>query len=78
MNLQKAAIDNVTVTWFVAFLILVGGATAFFSLGQLEDPVFSIKTAIVSTSYPGASPEEVEKEVTEIIELELQKLKELD
>ncbi len=78
MNLQKAAIDNVTVTWFAAFLILVGGFAAFFSLGQLEDPVFSIKTAIVSTSYPGASPEEVENEVTEIIELELQKLKELD
>jgi multidrug efflux pump subunit AcrB len=40
MTLQKAAIDNVTVTWFAAFLILVGGLAAFFSHGQLEDPLF--------------------------------------
>lgn len=78
MSLQKAAIDNGTVTWFAAFLILIGGLAAFFSLGQLEDPEFTIKTAIVSTGYPGASPEQVEEEVTETIELELQKLKELD
>ena len=78
MSLQQSAIDNGTVTWFAAFLILVGGLTAFFSLGQLEDPEFTIKTGIVSTSYPGASPTEVEEEVTEAIELELQKLKELN
>lgn len=78
MSLQQTAIDNGTVTWFAAFLILVGGLTAFFSLGQLEDPEFTIKTAIVSTNYAGASPKEVEEEVTETIELELQKLKELD
>ncbi len=78
MSLQRAAIDNSTVTWFAAALILVGGVAAFFSLGQLEDPEFTIKTAVVSTVYPGASPQEVEHEVTEVIELELQKLKELD
>ena len=78
MSLQKAAIDNSTVTWFSAALILLAGIAAFLSLGQLEDPEFTIKTAVVSTAYPGASPEEVENEVTETIELELQKLKELD
>ena len=78
MSEKKFAIDNATVTRFAAFLILLGGFAAFFSLGQLEDPEFTIKTALVSTNYPGASPEEVEKEVTETIELELQKLKELD
>ena len=78
MSLQKAAIDNSTVTWFAAALILIAGVAAFLSLGQLEDPEFTIKTAVVSTAYPGASPEEVENEVTEAIELELQKLKELD
>ncbi|MGI9395248.1 MAG: efflux RND transporter permease subunit, partial [Boseongicola sp.] len=78
MSSKMFAIDNATVTRFAAFLIFVGGIAAFFSLGQLEDPEFTLKTAIVSTSYPGASPQEVELEVTEAIELELQKLEELD
>ena len=78
MSLQRTAIDNATVTWFTAFLVLVGGVAAFFSLGQLEDPAFSIKTAIVSTNYPGATPEEVELEVTEALELELQTIEEVD
>jgi multidrug efflux pump subunit AcrB len=78
MSLASAAVDRPTVTWFAAALILIGGLASFFALGQLEDPEFTVKTAVVSTTYPGASPEEVEQEVTEAIELELQKLKELD
>jgi multidrug efflux pump subunit AcrB len=78
MSLQRMAIDNPTVTWFTAFLVLVGGIAAFFSLGQLEDPEFSVKTAIVSTNYPGATPEEVELEVTEALELELQTIEEVE
>jgi multidrug efflux pump subunit AcrB len=78
MSLQTQAIDRSVVTIFAALLVLVGGAASYFKLGQLEDPEFAIKTAIVITSYPGADPFEVEQEVTEKIEIELQKLKELD
>ncbi len=78
MRLVSGAVDNPTVTWFAAALILIGGLAAFFTLGQLEDPEFTIKTAVVTTTYAGASPEEVEREVTDRIELSLQKLKELD
>jgi len=78
MSLQTQAVDRSVVTIFAALLILVGGAASYFRLGQLEDPEFTIKTAIVVTSYPGASPTEVEQEVTDRIEVELQKLKELD
>jgi multidrug efflux pump subunit AcrB len=78
MSLQTQAIDRSVVTIFAALLVLVGGAASYFKLGQLEDPEFTIKTAIVVTGYPGASPLEVEQEVTDRIEIELQKLKELD
>ncbi len=78
MSLQTQAVDRSVVTIFAALLILVGGAASYFSLGQLEDPEFTIKTAIVITSYPGADPSEVEQEVTDRIEIELQKLQELD
>ena len=78
MKIVSAAVDRPVVTWFAAALILVGGLASFFALGQLEDPEFTVKTAVVTTSYPGASPEEVEQEVTDKIEIALQKLKELD
>lgn len=78
MNLAAMAIERRTVTYFVAFLILVGGIASFFALGQLEDPDFSIKIAVVTTQYPGASPEEVELEVTDRIEIALQQLPQVD
>jgi multidrug efflux pump subunit AcrB len=78
MNLAKLAIENRAVTYFAVFLILAGGVFSFFSLGQLEDPQFTVKTAVVSTTYPGASPEQMELEVTDRIELALQEMPEID
>lgn len=77
MSLTRAAINNRTVTYFSAFLVLVAGIAGFFSLGQLEDPDFTIKTAVISTLYPGANPTEVELEVTDKIELALQEMKQV-
>ncbi len=78
MNLAKIAIEKKNVTYFVTVLLVVAGLASFFSLGQLEDPAFSIKTAVVVTTYPGATAEEVELEVTDRIETALQQLKQLD
>ncbi|MGO1117445.1 efflux RND transporter permease subunit [Rhodovibrionaceae bacterium A322] len=74
MSLAQTAVKNATVTYFAVFLLIVAGIASFFGLGQLEDPEFSIKTAVVSVSYPGASAEEVELEVVDRIELALQEL----
>lgn len=57
-----------------ALLLLIGGSISFFSLGQLEFPEFTIKQALVVTAYPGASPEQVEEEVTLPLEDALQQL----
>ncbi|MGI9325787.1 MAG: efflux RND transporter permease subunit [Pseudomonadales bacterium] len=78
MSLTTAAIDNRAVTYFFAVLLFVGGIFSFFELGQLEDPEFTVKTAVIVTPYPGASPEEVELEVTDRIELALQEMHQLD
>ena len=45
MNLPKAALEYKTITYFATFLLLVVGVLSYFSLGQLEDPEFSVKTA---------------------------------
>jgi multidrug efflux pump subunit AcrB len=78
MSLPSLAIEKKTVTLFVVFLLLVGGIFSYFQLGQLEDPDFTIKTAVVITQYPGASPKEVEQEVTDRIERAIQQMPQLD
>ncbi len=74
MSLTAIAIEKRTVTYFAIFLLVAGGIAAFFSLGQLEDPEFTVKTGVITTVYPGASPEEVELEVTDRIELAIQEM----
>ncbi|MEM9684068.1 MAG: efflux RND transporter permease subunit, partial [Pseudomonadota bacterium] len=78
MNFAALAIAKRPVTYFATLLVFLGGFASFFALGQLEDPDFSIKTAVVSTPYPGASPEEVELEVTDRLEIALQQLPQVD
>ncbi len=78
MNLTQLAIEKRAVTYFVAALLAVGGVASFFQLGQLEDPDFTVKTGVVVTQYPGASPQEVELEVTDLIERAIQELPALD
>jgi multidrug efflux pump subunit AcrB len=68
VNLTAFAIKNKTTSYFLTGLLLLAGISAFSSLGQLEDPDFSVKTAAVITPYPGASAKEVELEVTDLLE----------
>jgi multidrug efflux pump subunit AcrB len=77
MSLAQLAIEKKTVSYFAAFLIFVAGIVSFFQLGWLEDPEFTVKTAAITTVYPGASAEEVELEVTDRIELKLQEMQEI-
>ena len=78
MNLAEFSIRKSTVTWFFTVLIVIGGIWAYGGLGKLEDPAFTIKTAVIITPYPGASPLEVENEVTSLIESAAQKLGQTD
>jgi multidrug efflux pump subunit AcrB len=78
MNLPELAIRNRTITIFALLVLVLAGIGAFYKLGQLEDPAFTIKVAVVSTPYPGATPAEVEQDVTDRIETKLQELKQVD
>lgn len=74
MNFAEYSITHKVISWMFALLLLIGGTISFFSLGQLEFPEFTIKQALVVTAYPGASPEQVEEEVTLPLEDALQQL----
>lgn len=61
-----------------ALLLLVAGTVSYSGLGQLEDPEFTLKKAMVVTLYPGASPQQIEEEVTYPIENAIQQLPYVD
>ncbi|MFA0027809.1 efflux RND transporter permease subunit [Vibrio breoganii] len=71
-------IKNKVISWMISLIFIIGGAASFFELGRLEDPAFTIKDAMVVTSYPGATPQEVEEEVTYPIEKAIQQLSYVD
>ena len=54
--------------------MLIGGIYSFFKLPKKEDSPFVIKQAVLVTQYPGATPQEVEKLITEPIEREIQSM----
>jgi len=59
-------------SYLMTIVLLVGGTLSFLDMGQLEFPEFTIRNAIITTQYPGATPEEVEQEVTSTIEESIQ------
>jgi multidrug efflux pump subunit AcrB len=74
MNLAEFAIKKNKITIVLTLLILVGGILTYQKLGKLKDPTYTIKTAVIYTQYPGATPKEVENEVTDIIETSVQRM----
>jgi len=77
MNIAEFSIKKNIITWTMTVILLVMGYLAYEDLPRLEDPEFAIKDAVVVTPYPGASPEEVEEEVSEVIEKAVQELGQL-
>ncbi|HAA44717.1 MAG: acriflavin resistance protein [Halomonas sp. 54_146] len=61
-------------SYLMTVVLLVGGSLAFTGMGQLEFPEFTIRNALVTTQYPGATPEEVEQEVTSTLEEAIQEM----
>ncbi len=77
MNIAELSIKKSVITWTVTVVMLVLGYLSYMDLPRLEDPEFAIKNAVIVTPYPGASAEEVEEEVTELIEKACQELGQL-
>ncbi|GGA27490.1 efflux RND transporter permease subunit [Neptunicoccus cionae] len=78
MNIARGSINRPILTWLIILGCLLGGLWGFATLGRLEDPAFTIKTAVVVTQYPGADAEHVAREVSEPLESEIQKMAEVD
>lgn len=74
MNPAEFALQKRTLMVVLTIMLIIAGMLSYKSLGRLEDPTFTIKTALVVTPYPGAGPKEVEEEVTDLIEEAIQSM----
>ena len=77
MDIARASIKRGTVVLFICVLIALGGVAAYFSIGKLEDPAFTIKTAVVSIVYPGSTAYEAEEEAASRMEDAIQAMGEV-
>ncbi len=78
MNLAEFSIKNQLLCVIAILLALIGGWNAYQTMPRFEDPEFTIRTALVYTQYPGASPEQVALEITDPLETALQQMQEVD
>lgn len=78
MNLAEVSIKNQVLSVIVILLAMFGGWKAYKTMPRFEDPEFTIRVALVNTLYPGASPLEVAREVSEPLETAIQQLQEVD
>ncbi|MCI9868278.1 efflux RND transporter permease subunit [Rhizobium skierniewicense] len=77
-NLSDWALDHRSLVWYFMIIFMIAGTFSYINLGREEDPAFTIKTMIINAQWPGASAEEVAKQVTDRIEKKLQELDALD
>ncbi len=78
LNLAEWAIKHKPVVYFFIFFILLGGLWSYFHLGRSEDPDFTIRQAVVSAAWPGATAGQITEQVTDPLEKKLQDTKGLD
>ena len=78
MSVTRLAIERNRVTLVGLLLLLLAGVSAFLGMPQSEDPGFTVRTALVLTYFPGASPERVEQLVTDKLEKVIQEMPQLD
>ena len=77
-NLSDWALGHRSLVWFFMIAFMAAGLFAYLHLGREEDPAFTIKTMVVQADWPGASPEDMTRQVTDRIEKKLEELESLD
>lgn len=78
MNIAEYSIKNKVISWLFLVILAIGGVSSFSNLARLEDPAFTIKDAMIISTYPGASSMEVEEELTYPLEKEIRQLPYID
>lgn len=78
MNLTETAFKHQKSVLMIVAILLINGIIAYFTLPAREDPSITIREAVVSTAYPGMSPQRVELLITKTLEEEIRKIPEVE
>ncbi len=78
LNLSEWALRHRSLVWYMMLVFTLAGIYSYLRLGREEDPSFTIKTMVVSASWPGATIDDTLKQVTDRIEKKLQETPSLD
>jgi multidrug efflux pump subunit AcrB len=78
VSVTRFAIEKDRITIVALIIIIAAGYIAYTNMPRNEDPGFTIRTAVVTTAFPGASPERVEQLVTDRLEKAIQEMPEID
>jgi len=77
MNVTQIAFNYRKSVFLILAVLLINGVYAYFTLPAQEDPTITIREAIVSTSFPGMSPDRIEQLITRKLEEEIRKIAEV-
>ena len=78
LNLSEWAVRRPTLMLFLMIAIAIAGAMSYFKLGRAEDPSFTIKIAVVTAYWPGATSKDMRDQLEEVLEKKIQELPFLD
>jgi len=77
MSPIKFSLRYPAVTLILTALVVMVGIHAFLKMQRTEDPTITIRTGLVAAMYPGATSEQVEKQVTKTLEKHIFKFPEV-
>ena len=77
-DISKWAFKNRNLVYFFIAVLIAGGAWSCYEMSKLEDPEIKVKTAMIVTTYPGASAHQVELEVTDVLEKSIRNMGGID
>ncbi len=78
MRITNTAIQYRTAVLVLTLAIVVGGLFSYVTLPKESAPSIEFPNIVVTTIYPGASPDDVESVVTQIIEQEISSISGID
>lgn len=77
-NVSRWVVGHPALVSFMMVCLFLAGGYAFFHLGRAEDPAFTLKNMVVSAQWPGASAQQMQKQVAEPLEQGLRDVEAID
>ena len=76
-RLPEFAVARPTIIITLVMILVISGVYNFLTMPRREDPEFTLKVCVVTTRWPGASAEQVERHITDPLEKSFQGLEEV-